>query len=206
MKKFNQKEYNKKYYKANKKTIKRRSLEHYKNNKKAIKEYCVAYRIKNKETIKKWHKKYNVAYNIENKEAIKEYHKRYDAQYRINNRKAFNKRHSEYNKLRRQRDVSFKILCYLRNRLHKVLEGVSRSKHTVELLGCSIKELKAYLAKQFKPRMTWKNYGKWHVDHKRPCASFDLSEPKEQRECFNYTNLQPLWAEENNRKGSKYKK
>lgn len=46
--------------------------------------------------------------------------------------------------------------------------------------------------------MTWGNYGPiWHVDHKRPCAGFDLTDPAQQRECFHYTNLQPLFAEEN---------
>jgi hypothetical protein len=47
--------------------------------------------------------------------------------------------------------------------------------------------------------MNWDNYGfyGWHIDHIRPCASFDLSKPSEQRKCFNYTNLQPLWATEN---------
>ena len=61
-----------------------------------------------------------------------------------------------------------------------------------------------HLEAQFKPGMTWDNYGLkgWHVDHIRPCASFDLRDPEQQRRCFHYTNLQPLWAEENLKKGS----
>jgi hypothetical protein len=51
--------------------------------------------------------------------------------------------------------------------------------------------------------MSFKNYGKWHIDHIRPCASFDLSKASEQKECFHYTNLQPLWAEDNLSKGIK---
>ena len=56
--------------------------------------------------------------------------------------------------------------------------------------------------------MSWDNYGLhgWHVDHIKPCASFDLSKPIEQRKCFNFNNLQPLWAIDNLRKGSKIKK
>ena len=46
------------------------------------------------------------------------------------------------------------------------------------------------------------NYGQWHIDHRRPCASFDLSDPHQANECFHHTNLQPLWAEDNQRKTS----
>jgi len=67
----------------------------------------------------------------------------------------------------------------------------------------SLDFLKQYLKKQFRPGMTWDNYGKWHIDHIIPCCKFDLSKPKEQQKCFHYTNLQPLWAEENRKKGRK---
>jgi len=53
--------------------------------------------------------------------------------------------------------------------------------------------------------MTWSNYGKgWHIDHIKPCASFDLSNPEQQKICFHYTNLQPLWAIDNIKKGAKF--
>ena len=51
--------------------------------------------------------------------------------------------------------------------------------------------------------MTRKNYGLWHVDHIKPCFSFDLTDPEQQKICFHYTNLQPLWALENIKKGKK---
>lgn len=51
---------------------------------------------------------------------------------------------------------------------------------------------------QFEPGMTWENYGtEWHVDHIVPCSYFDLTDPEQQRICFNYRNLQPLWAKDN---------
>ncbi len=69
------------------------------------------------------------------------------------------------------------------------------------LVGCSTEELKIYLEKQFTDGMSWNNYGEWHIDHIRPCASFDLSDLSQQIECFHYTNLRPLWAEDNKSKG-----
>ncbi|NBQ17559.1 hypothetical protein EBU24_04530 [bacterium] len=83
--------------------------------------------------------------------------------------------------------------------------GIGKSKHTMELLGCSIEELKIYLEKQFVKGMCWNNYGKkgWHIDHILPCASFDLTDPEQQKICFHYTNLQPLWAKDNYKKRDK---
>ena len=80
------------------------------------------------------------------------------------------------------------------------LSGLTR-----ELIGCTPKHLREHLESQFKPGMTWGNYGLfgWHIDHIRPCASFDLTDPEQQKACFNYKNLQPLWAEENLKKSSK---
>ena len=54
--------------------------------------------------------------------------------------------------------------------------------------------------------MSWDNWSikGWHIDHIRPCSSFDLSDPTQQKECFHYTNLQPLWASENLKKNNKW--
>ena len=71
------------------------------------------------------------------------------------------------------------------------------SESTKKLLGCSIEFLKQHLESQFTDGMNWANYGKWHIDHILPCASFDKSKPEEQSKCFNYSNLQPLWALDN---------
>ncbi len=91
-----------------------------------------------------------------------------------------------------------------RTRVYQALKGSLKSARTTELLGCSIPELKLHLEILFRPGMTWDNYGPvWHVDHKRPCASFDLSDPTQQRECFHFSNLQPLFKEENLSKAAK---
>ena len=74
------------------------------------------------------------------------------------------------------------------------------------MIGCTIERLRNHLEAQFTDGMSWENYGKngWHVDHIRPCASFDLTDPEQQRQCFHYTNLQPLWATDNMRKSAKW--
>ena len=84
-------------------------------------------------------------------------------------------------------------------------QNLTKRNTTAELVGCSIKYLKQYLEIKFKPGMTWKNHGRfgWHIDHIRACSRFDLSDPVQQKICFNYKNLQPLWAEDNIRKSNK---
>ena len=75
---------------------------------------------------------------------------------------------------------------------------------TFELVGCKKNELISYLEKQFTPEMNWDNYGPYfHIDHIIPCASFDLRCPVQQLACFHYSNLQPLWAEDNMKKRDK---
>lgn len=100
--------------------------------------------------------------------------------------------------------LKFKIRNNLRRRMAHALKGESKSAHTMELIGCSIEFLKEYIANKFTEGMSWDNYGEWHLDHIRPCSSFDLSDPIQQKECFCYKNLQPLWAIDNLKKAYKY--
>jgi len=72
------------------------------------------------------------------------------------------------------------------------------------LVGCPVGFLRSYIEGKFKKGMTWENYGEWHVDHIRPCASFDLNDKEQVLQCFNWRNLQPMWASENISKGSNY--
>ena len=76
-------------------------------------------------------------------------------------------------------------------------QRTGKSKTTERLVGCSFKQLIHHLETQFKQGMTWENMGKWEIDHIVPCASFDLTKKEEQEKCFHWTNLQPLWAQEN---------
>lgn len=90
----------------------------------------------------------------------------------------------------------------LRRRMRGVLKGENKSDSSLALIGCSSIELQSYIENLWTMGMNWGNYGEWHIDHIKPCSSFDLSDPKQQMECFNYTNLQPLWAEDNLKKGA----
>lgn len=109
-------------------------------------------------------------------------------------------------------DLQFKLARNLRIRVIQAIKriGAEKADPTLKLLGCTLDEFKIHMETLFKPGMTWENHGryrvngpmKWHVDHKRPIDSFDLTDPEQQRICFHYTNLQPLWAVDNLKKGS----
>ena len=94
----------------------------------------------------------------------------------------------------------------LRSRVSHALSRNSKSASTETLVGCSMDELRDHLESQFTAGMTWDNYGEWHVDHIKPCAMFDFSIDSHQFQCFHYTNMQPLWAIDNYKKGNKYDK
>lgn len=99
----------------------------------------------------------------------------------------------------------WRLKLNMRRRLLHVLHGNRKSDTTLKLVGCTWQQLREHLEKQFINDMSWDNYGfyGWHVDHIKPCESFDLSIPEEQQKCFHYTNLQPLWARDNLVKGFK---
>jgi hypothetical protein len=99
----------------------------------------------------------------------------------------------------------YRLTKNLRTRIPNALNGKIKYKGTIQLLGCTISQLKKYLEKQFTDKMNWENYGTyWHVDHIKPCSLFNLLNESEQMECFHYTNLQPLEAQENLKKYNKF--
>lgn len=75
-----------------------------------------------------------------------------------------------------------------------------------ECLGYSIDELISHLESKFQPGMTWENYGEWHIDHVIPDSWFNYREYGDEDfiKCWSLDNLQPLWAEDNLRKGDTY--
>jgi len=159
----------------------------YIKNREKILQSNKAWRDENKDKVKLS----NDAYTQKNKEKIK-----------AQKEKVKSKRNAHL-RMRYKSDVNYKITCLLRHRLWETVVNDYKIVSVLNLLGCTINELKIHLEQLFKPGMSWKNYGEWHIDHIRPCASFDLTNPQQQAECFNYKNLQPLWGSENCSKGAK---
>ena len=167
-----------------------------------------AWRAKNRDHLAAYNKEYAKGYKEKRTELNKRlYAENSDAQkqrvtrYRRENPEAVR----AYKAKQRQEKTPAYIADRLRIRLHECLQrnGARKSAATMDLTGIDARELKEYLALQFTEGMSWGNYGEWHIDHIRPCASFDLTDPEQQKECFHFSNLQPLWAVENLRKGAK---
>lgn len=190
-------------YEKNKVEILRKQAEYNQNNKDIIKikrkEKYWKNRDENIAKTKEWtdnNKEKVIQWKEENKEKIRETTKIY----REKNR---DKRNTA-RRMRKENDPVYKLTCTLRCRLYHAIKKNIKSKPTLELLGCETEFLKQHLENQFTEGMTWENHGEWHVDHIKPCAKFDLSLPEEQQKCFHYTNLQPLWAIDNMKKGDTY--
>jgi hypothetical protein len=179
--------------------------DYYKHREKRIAK-TLRWRAKNPE---KWG-----AWLIANPEKVKRANKKWKSNHRdkINaTQRAYRKEHlPQFNAYFRKyyaNDPQIRIRTALRARLLQTIKhqrGV-KSGRAFELLGCSLEQFKVHLERQFLPRMNWENYGygdgKWHIDHIRPVSVFDLTDPGQQRACFHFTNLQPLWQADNFRKG-----
>jgi len=183
-----------KYYQANKDAIKDRNKQYYQANKEAIEEQHKQYREANKDVIAERCKQYYQA----NKDAAAVYNKEYQKK----NWDDLLQYKNQYKKKRRATDPGYRIADNLRTRLYTALKGKRKADTTKKLLGCTYEEARAHIEAQFTEGMSWDKMGVRgiHIDHIRPCASFDLTDPEQQRECFHYTNLQPLWAEDNLKK------
>ena len=133
----------------------------------------------------------------ENLEKHRERQRRYRAADPEKQRKATQKYRSDPFK-RLQANLRTSLYASLKNR------RIPKTSSLSNLLDCTIEYLVEHLESKFQEGMSWENQGKWHVDHIRPLASFDLSDQEQLKQAWNYTNLQPLWAEENLRKNRKY--
>jgi hypothetical protein len=191
----------KEYYLNNKKEVLKQKSEYYNLNREFLLTNAKNYYYSHQEQIKN--------YREENKEHIAEITKKH----RQERKEYYNNYKNTFDINRRKTDINFRIKCNLRTRLYNALKRNSKLSSTEQLLGCTVEEFKKYIESKFQPGMTWSNWGKgfgkkgkqeWHIDHIIPCVLFDLSNSEEQKECFHYSNLQPLWAKENLLKGKNY--
>lgn len=110
---------------------------------------------------------------------------------------------SQRKRERMERDPVFRLACHLRARLANAVRGRWKGSSAVRDLGCSLDEFVRYIQARFAPGMSWENYGAWHLDHIQPLASFDLTDRTQCAAACHYSNLQPLWAADNVRKGAR---
>jgi hypothetical protein len=127
-------------------------------------------------------------------------------EYYQNNKEKTIKQTAKYKVERCKVDPVFKLLVTLRCRLYHALinQKADKKYRTKQLTDCELPFLKEYIEAKFTEGMTWENHGEWHIDHIKPCCTFDLTKEEEQKKCFHYTNLQPLWASDNLSKGGKF--
>jgi hypothetical protein len=134
-----------------------------------------------------------------NIEQVREYHRDW--------RKRNKEKSAEYQKKYIASKENIRFASRLRTLVYVALKAQWASKYssTVNLIGCSIEQLQSHLASKFQPGMSWANHGHngWHIDHIIPCSLFDLTDCEQQKKCFHYTNLQPLWAIDNLKKSNK---
>ena len=120
--------------------------------------------------------------------------------YNLSHKEETRIRHKKYENNKLKTDAFFRIKKFLRSRVRAALksQGVKKSLHTIELLGCTAKFYQNYLKSHFKIGMTMENNGKrkWHQHHPKQISSFDLSKVEEQKKAFHYTNVVPMWEDE----------
>jgi len=181
-----------------------------KDFKKRKKESYARHYIKNKEKLDKQNKEYYYKYHEKNLKQRKKYRdsdrgKELRKEWESENRD----RVRENVCMGKKQNPNILIAALLRSKLKTALHVKRMTKkyreYSKNLFGCTIEELKEYFEKQFKDGMTWDNhtYYGWHVDHFIPCCNYNLSIEEEQKKCFHYSNLRPVWREENQSKGSK---
>lgn len=113
---------------------------------------------------------------------------------------------AKYGRDRRKRDPKFAMNYRMNANIKNSLRDGKNGRRWEALVGYTITDLMAHLEAQFLPGMSWDNRGEWHIDHIRPLCSFSFQTPDDPqfREAWALTNLQPLWAADNLKKGGRW--
>ncbi len=176
------------YRQAHKAEIKAQRKEYREAHKSEIKAQKKEYRQAHKDELSVRGKEYRQAH----KDEIKDYKKKYG--------QAHKAEINAYRKNRIQSDPQYKAVCAIKGRLHLAIRRNLVTGVIAEEIGCTSEFLRTYLEYQFYPhpetgeQMTWENRSKWHIHHKEPLNSVDLTDPKQRELIAHWTNLQPLWA------------
>jgi hypothetical protein len=170
------------------------------NDKERIRKECKSCRVereKNRIKDTEKHKESNRKYKANNKEKIKEYEKIRTSS------EEFQQYRRIRDKKKRDEDIQFRLRALISSRIRSALK-CNKKITTIELLDCSVIELKKWLEYQFDENMSWDNHGiYWHMDHVIPFTFFDLTSIKQQHLACNWTNIQPLECKENISKSNK---
>ncbi len=171
-----------------------------KNNPDKKKKACRAWGDRNKEETKR---KGRMRYWA-NPEKYREAERRNRPKHRLK-RNAYAR---EYLRRRKKTDHRWRALLTCKRRMWILFKsaGVKKNTRSIELMGIDRDGFYAHIESLMLPGMTWANRGKWgwHIDHKIPCSYFDMTDPVQAKACWHYTNLQPMWAIDNWRKGDTY--
>ena len=171
------------------------SQQHYLNNKEKIDIIHKQHYIENKDHVLLQQKQRHIEHKEEDNFKSRQHYSDHKDEIRIQKNQYFN------NKLKT--DPQFRILCLLRSRTKHAIksQGVKKSLHTVGLLGCTPDFFQNYIKSHLKPGMTLENNGlrKWHLHHIKYCHTFDLRDLEQQKLCFHYTNMIPMWQDEHNK-------
>jgi hypothetical protein len=140
-------------------------------------------------------------------EQNKEHRKEYLKEYREKNIDKIRKTKRDYERNRKAKDPLYKLISNFRTAIYQVLKesNVEKNKHYFDILQYTPEELITHLENKFTDKMSWNNYGDWHVDHKLPITHFNIQEmgDSEFMKCWSLDNLQPMWGDENIKKSNK---
>lgn len=196
------------YYENNKEYINEKSKKWAQQNKERRREYLKEYHLSNKELINERSQKWRTENHDQFKESMRRWYasnREYCLEYAQDHKDQINKQSLIRHHLKYRNNPKYKLNLLLSTVIRQSIKNRKAGRHWESLVGYTLEDLMQHLEKQFQPGMTWENHREWHIDHKRPKASFNFNSPEdiEFKQCWALDNLQPLWAEDNLRKGNR---
>jgi len=195
--------YNEVYYHLNKEKVVAYRKKSYELNKEEILKSRKIYHELNKDRINKRRRKNTNTVRLSEEER-KERKRKKSLEYYYNNKESQNKKAVERRKIKMMNDYYFKLKHNIRTLIRRSIQNqfTTKSKKTIEILGCSFEEFKLHLESQFDDKMNWSNQGTyWHLDHIIPISSAETEE--DVYRLNHYTNFQPLYWQDNLKKSNK---